>query len=164
MNITVIVGLLLLSAFIVPAIIVIQKQRKNRKQLEDFLKKVESENSMKITEHETWRNKIIGIDFLGQKALFVIRDKTQNVIEIVDLRYVTGCSSERSVVTSEFDKSVQAVSAVRIRFRGRDKAHPDQVFQIYTEEIDTTIGAELRIAEVWVEKFNKSIKKISHAA
>lgn len=164
MSVTTIVGLILLSAFVIPAFIVIQKQNKNKKLLEKFLQGLETEKNIKVTEHETWRNKVIGIDYPGQKALFVIRDKTRNEIQIIDLKHVSGCSVEKSVVTSEFDKSVQAVSAIRIRFRGRDKAHPDQVFTIFSEDIDMTLGAELRIAEAWVAKFSKGLRRIQDAA
>ena len=164
MSVTTIVGLILLSAFIIPAFIVIQKQKRDRKLLEKFLRSLETENNIKVTDHETWSNKIIGIDYANQKALFVIRDKTHNEIQIVDLKHVSGCSVEKSVVTSEFDKSVQAVSAIRIRFRGRDKAHPDQVFTIFSEDIDMTLGAELRIAEAWVAKFSKGLRRIQDAA
>jgi hypothetical protein len=153
-----------LSAFVIPAFIVIQKQKRDRKLLEKFLHSLETENNIKVTDHETWSNKILGIDYANQKALFVIRDKTNNEIQIIDLKHVSACTVEKSVVTSEFDKSVQAVSAIRLRFRGRDKAHPDQVFTVYTEDIDMTLGAELRIAEAWAAKFSKGLRRIQDAA
>jgi hypothetical protein len=164
MNSTIIIGIILLSGFIIPAFFVIRKQNRDKKLLEEFFGNIEKNHQMKVTEHESWRNRVIGIDNDKQKALYVIHDKTEDEIQVVDLRYVTACTVEKNVVTSEFNKSIQAVNSIRIRFRGRDKAHPDQVFILYSEEKDQNLGSELRIAEAWAERFNKLIRKISHAA
>lgn len=164
MSISTIIGLIMLSAFIVPAFIVIQKQRRNKKQLEDFLHQIELEHDMKVTEHEAWRNKIIGLDQTGQKALFVVHDKMHSDIQIIDLKHIAACSVEKQIVTSEFDKTVQAVSSIRIRFRSREKSKPDQLFVLFDEEADMTLGHELNMAEIWTERFVNLLKKLAHAA
>lgn len=119
---------------------------------------------MKVTEHESWSNKIIGIDQDNQKALFVVHDKMHSEIQIVDLKQIAACSIEKQVVTSEFDKTVQAVSSIRIRFRSREKSKPDQLFLLFDEECDMTLGSELRMAEIWSERFGNLLKKHAHAA
>jgi hypothetical protein len=164
MSITTILGLILLSGFIIPAFIVIQKQRLEKKKLEQFLSEFEKEKNIRISEHETWKNKIIGIDYDSQKALLIIRDKTHNESQIIDLNGFSGCSVEKNMVTSDSDSSIQAVDTIRLRFKPRDKFHPFQLFTLFNEEEDQTLGTELRIAEAWVAKFNASIKKLGKAA
>jgi hypothetical protein len=164
MNFTTILGLLLLSGFLIPLWIVIQKQKTEKKKLEQFLSELEKEKNIRISDHETWKNKIIGIDYDSQKALFIIRDKTHNESRIIDLIGFSGCSVEKSMVTSESDSSIQAVAAIKLRFKPRDKSRPDQIFSLFIEEDDQILGAELRIAEAWVAKFNASIKKLGKAA
>lgn len=164
MNFTIILGVLLLSGFLIPLWIVIQKQKTEKKKLEQFLSELEKEKNIRISDHETWKNKIIGIDYESQKALFIIRDKTHNEIRIIDLNGFSGCSVEKSMVTSESDSSIQAVAAIKIRFKPRDKSRPDQIFSLFIEEDDQILGAELRIAEAWAVKFNSSIKKLVRAA
>jgi hypothetical protein len=164
MIVTTIVGLLLLSGFLIPAFIVIQKQRIEKKKLEQFLSEFEKEKNIRISEHETWKNMILGIDYNSQKAIFIIRDKTHNESQIIELHGISGCSVEKTMVTSELDSSIQAVAAVRLRFKPRDKSCPDQLFSLFIEEEDQTLGAELRIAEAWVVKFNASLKKLAKAA
>lgn len=164
MSLTTILGLLMLSIFVIPAFIVIQKQRIEKKKLEQFLSALEKEKNIRISEHETWKNKILGVDLASQKALFIIRDKTHNEIQIIELNGFSGCSVEKNMVTSESDSSIQAVAAIRLRFKPRDNSRPFQSFSLYIEEDDETLGSELRIAEAWAAKFNASIKKLGKAA
>lgn len=164
MSITTILGLLMLSLFVVPAYLVIQKQKKDKKKLEKFLSELENEKNIRLSEHETWRNKIIGVDYGSQKALFIIRDKTHNETQIIDLKEISGCSVDRHVVMSETNKSLQAVDAIRIRFKPRNKSNPDQVMTLFSEENDQTLGSELMIAEAWAQKFNQSIRKLGNVA
>lgn len=164
MSITTIVGLLLLSGFIIPAFIVIQKQRVEKKKLEQFLKELEKDKKIRISEHETWKNKILGIDLNSHIAIFIIRDKIRNECHIIDLHGISGCSVEKTMVTSEVDSSIQAVDTIRLRFISRDKSLPDQLFSLFIEEEDQTLGAELRIAEAWALKFNASLRKLAKAA
>ncbi len=164
MNITLIVGILMLLVFIVPVWIVMQKQKKNRKKLEVYLASLEREKNIKLTEHETWSNKIIGIDSNNGKALFVTEGADGKQVTLVDLHHISRSIVERSTVSSESKSSLQAVTAVRIRFVARSKAHADQVFVLYNEDIDGTIGSEIRMADTWVERFNKLIKSMPKAA
>lgn len=164
MSFTTILGLLLLSGFIIPVFIVIQKQRIEKKKLEQFFSELEKQKNIRFSEHEACKNKIIGIDNGSQKAIFIIRDKTHNESHIIDLRDFSECSVEKNMVTSGSDSSIQAVASIRLRFKPRDKAHPFQLFTLFNEEEDFTLGAELRIAEAWAAKFNAFIKKFGKAA
>ena len=158
MDITIVVGVLMLAAFLVPVGILIQKQKKNRKKLEEYLHSLEKERNMKISEHETWRNKIICIDRDNGKAVFVSQNGSGNQVNVVDLRNVSRCMAEHSTISAESKSSVQAVTGVRIRFVNREKGQPDHVFELFSEEKDQTIGAEIRTAETWVQKFKAGMK------
>jgi hypothetical protein len=164
MNITIIVGIIMLSVFIVPVWIVMQRQKKNRKKLEAYLASLEREKNIKITEHETWSNKVIGLDSEHGNALFVTEGAGGKQVNLVDLHQVSRCIAERSTISSESKSSLQAVSAVRIRFVARNKAYSDKVFVLYNEDTDGTIGSEIRLADAWVERFNKLIKSMPKAA
>ncbi len=164
MIVTTVVGLLLLSGFLIPAFIVTQKQRIEKKKLEQFLSEFEKRKNIRISEHETWNNKIIGVDYASQQAIFIIWDKSHNESQIIDLHGVSGCSVEKTMVISELDSSVQAVAAIRLRFKPRDKSCPDQLFSLFIEEDDQTLRAELRIAEAWAVKINALLKKMAKAA
>jgi hypothetical protein len=164
MNITIIIGLLLLSGFLVPVWIVMQKQNKNKKKLEKLLSDIEVEKKIKITEHETWRDRVIGIDREHGIALFVLKNNEDYKVELVDLHNVSKCVAERSTISSGQGGSIQAVVAVRLRFVGRGKSQPDQIFTLFNEETDQTIGSEIMISEAWAERFNKLIRSMPKAA
>jgi hypothetical protein len=164
MNIIIIIGILMLSAFLVPVWILTQKQKKNRKKLEQYLTSLEREKNLKITEHETWRNKVIGIDRNNGKAIYVIQNADGNLASVVDLMKVSKCMAEHSTISAESKSSYQAVTGVRIRFVYRDKGQPDHVFEVFNEERDQTIGTEIRLAEAWVQKFKEIIKSSTKAA
>lgn len=164
MNITVIIGILMLSAFVVPVWILMQKQKKSRKKLEQYLISLERDKNLKISEHETWRDKVIGIDKDNGKAVFIIQNTDGNLVSIVDLTKISKCMSEHSSISADSKGSVQAVTGIRIRFVNREKGQPDQVFELYNEERDQTVGAELRTAEAWVQKFRTILKNSTKAA
>jgi hypothetical protein len=164
MNITTIIGIVLLSAFIIPVIIVMQKQKREKKRLEKYLSELASEKNIKITRHETWTNKLIGIDDLSGNAVMIQHDADNYQVSVVDLHHITRCEAEKSYTVSETDPSVQAVKQVRIRFTARGKGQRDQTIVLFDEDTDQNLGTEIRIANTWADHFNQFIRKILKAA
>ena len=107
---------------------------------------------------------VIGLDSVHGNALFVTEAAGDKQVTLVDLHQVSRCIAERSTISSESKSSLQAVSAVRIRFITRNKSYSDQVFVLFNEDTDGTIGSEIRIADAWVERYNKLIKSMPKAA
>lgn len=153
-----IIGILVLAAFAIPVAIVMQKQNREKKKLVEMLAQLGQEYQINITEHEAWRNKLIGLDPKSGKAILIIKGADGNDVNIVDLHKFTKCEVEKFAIASETDSSLQAVSQVRIRFTPREKAQKDNHFILFNEESDHTLGVELRIGNDWVEKFNKLLK------
>lgn len=159
-----IIGILVLAAFAVPVAIVLQKQNREKKKLVKMLAQLDQENQISITEHEVWRNKLIGLDPVGKKAVFIVKNPEGNQVNIVDLQKVARCEVEKFAIASETDSSLQAISQVRIRFIPREKSQKDQHFLLYNEEADHSLGVELRIGNDWIEKFNRIVKNGLKAA
>ncbi|HAX95095.1 MAG TPA: hypothetical protein DCY35_01015 [Prolixibacteraceae bacterium] len=153
-----IIGILVLAAFAVPVAIVLQKQNREKKKLVQMLAKLDQENQISITEHEVWRNKLIGLDPVGKKAVFIVKNPEGNQVNIVDLQKVARCEVEKFAIASETDSSLQAISQVRIRFIPREKNQKDQHFILFNEETDQSLGVELRIGNDWIEKFSRIVK------
>ncbi len=153
-----IIGILVLAAFAIPVAIVMQKQNREKKKLVEMLAQLGQEYQINITEHEAWRNKLIGLDPKSGKALLIIKGTNGNDINIIDLHKFTKCEVEKFAIASETDSSLQAVSQVRIRFIPREKNQKDMHFILFNEESDHTLGVELRIGNDWVEKFSKILK------
>lgn len=164
MNLITIIGILMLSAFVVPVIIIMQKQKREKNKLEKLLKEVESENNIRIDRHETWRNKVIGVDTTSGRAVMIHKEDSGNQITVVDLHLFSRCEMVKTMTASEIDSSLQAVKSVKIRFASRDKSKRDQHFVLFEEEIDLDLGSELRIANSWVEQFNNLIRVLLKAA
>lgn len=164
MNLITIIGILMLSAFIVPVIIIMYKQKREKNKLEKLLQEIETENNLRIDKHETWRNKLIGVDTSTGKALLIHRDTDGNHITIADLHHVSRCEVVKTMTASEIDSSLQAVKSIKIRFASRDKSKRDQYFVLFDEDIDLDLGSELRIANTWVEQFNNLIRVLLKAA
>jgi len=153
-----IIGILVLAAFAVPVAIVLQKQNREKKKLVQMLAQLDQENQISITEHEVWRNKLIGLDPVGKKAVFIVKNPEGNQVNIVDLQKVARCEVEKFAIASETDSSLQAISQVRIRFIPREKNQKDQYFILFNEETDQSLGVELRIGNDWIEKFSRIVK------
>lgn len=158
MSTTAIIGIVMLLVFIIPVFIVMQKQRTSKKKLEMQLADIEKENNMKISEHETWNNKVIGLDDSKKVALFVIRNQNDNDVKIVNLHEISKTAPERSIISSEDGSSIQAVSAVRIRFASKDRNKSDSVFTLFDDAADHSINDEIQLANTWSERFNRAIK------
>ena len=159
-----IIGILVLAAFTVPVALLMQKQKREKKNLVQMIAQLEQENQIKIAEHEAWRNKLIGIDPAGTKAVFIVKNADGNQVSIVDLTKFVRCEVDKFAIVSEADSSLQAVSQVRIRFVPREKNQKDQHFILYNEEADQSLGVELRIGNDWIEKFNRIVKNGLKAA
>lgn len=164
MNLIIIIGILMLSVFIVPVIIIMQKQKRERNKLEKILKEVESANNIRIDKHETWRNRLIGVDTSSGKAILILKVATGNQTTLVDLHQVSRCEVVKNITASEIDSSLQAVKNIKIRFASRDKSKRDQYFVLFDEDIDMDLGSELRIGNMWVEQFNNLIRVLHKAA
>ncbi len=152
------IGIGVLIAFALPVVILALKQKKNKKRLELHLSGIEKEHGIKISEHETWRNKIIGLDAAGKKALLVVKEGQENRVSLVNLSHITKCDVEKTTVASDTDVRLQAVGEVRIRFFARQKTEKEQVFVLFRDDTDHNLGPELSIASCWAEKYNRLVK------
>lgn len=158
MSTTAAIGIVMLLVFIIPVFIVMQKQKSSKKKLEIQLANIEKENNLKISDHESWNNKVIGIDNSKKVALFVIRNQNNSDVKIVNLHEITKTAPERSIISPEDGSNIQEVSAVRIRFACKDKNKSDSVFTLFDETSDHTINDEIYLANIWSERFNQAIK------
>ncbi len=158
MDINYIVGIIILAAFVVPVALYTIRQNNKKKALESCLSGIGKDYDIRIFDHQSWGNKIIGLDTAARKAVLITRENQgENLVELVDLSQISKCMVEKSTVASENGGSVDAVREVRIRFVPREKTKKDQLFVIFNDEGGQDLGPELGIATEWTDKFSRLV-------
>jgi len=159
---TIIIGIVLLLAFVIPITIAVRRQKNNKQKLENELAAIGQANQMNISEKEAWKNKVIGLDRQTNKVLFLVRKKPVNEVVVVDLKEYAKCEASRGSrsVESGGKNQYQVVTAVSLRFIPRERTKPDQQLLLYNDDIDFPLDAELRIAEEWADSLNTIMRKM----
>ncbi|HNZ69238.1 MAG: hypothetical protein WBK43_05865 [Prolixibacteraceae bacterium] len=159
MNSIVIIGIIITALIVGPIWWLIHTQGAGKRKLEKELAALGQKEGIEISEHQSWSNKVIGLDREHEKAAFLIQGNPQNKIILADLKKYTGCSVEKKLLENGSKENAILFSSIALCFTPREKSAPALVFPLYTDEEDMTLNNELHIAEEWSGKFNVIIRR-----
>jgi len=159
MNATIITGIIITLLIVGPIWWLIRSQSAGKRKLQKEIASLGTGYDINITEHESWGNKVIGIDRDGDKAACVILSNPSNQVFIADLKKFGRCYVEKNLLNSGSKYDNDVISSINIHFVSREKETPDLIFPIYKESVDVALGNDLQIVEEWVDKFNGVIHK-----
>lgn len=161
MDSTVIIGIVLALVIISPIWWLIRSQGAGKRKLEKEVIAQGNGFTLNISEHESWVNKVIGIDREAEKAAFAIFGTPSNQLFVADLKQFNRCYAEKKLLDTKLKGGMDTISDILIHFVPREKGAADVVFPIYSDATDTSLGNELHISEEWVDKFNGIIHRNS---
>jgi hypothetical protein len=159
MNSTIIVGIIIIAMIIVPIWYLIHSQSTGKRKLEKELAALGKNGEINISEHESWGNKVIGLDRENEKAAFFVQGSPKNKILLADLKKFTKCYVEKNLLNTNNMSNAFIYSSVQVRFSPREKSGEELVFPLFVDHEDMTLSNELQIAEAWSEKLNVIMRK-----
>jgi hypothetical protein len=162
MNSTTIIGIILLFAIILPVWILIRNQNAGKRKLEKEIKTLGKGEDLNISEHESWGNKIIGLDRDGAKVAFVDQRSSDKKIVVVDLKIVSRCYLNKETTPPATKKGSEIVNRISLNFVPNEKGNPEEVITLFLDTVDMTLTNELHIAGEWMDKINVIIRKNTH--
>lgn len=159
MSSTAIIGLIIVAIIILPIWYLIHSLGSGKRKLEKELAALWKGGTLNITEHESWGNKVIGLDREGEIAAFAIFENPHSQVFIADLQQYSKCNMEKTALDTKGKENAMVISHVLIRFVGKEKGTPDVTFPLFGNPEGGTLSNELQIAEEWTEKFNVILRK-----
>jgi hypothetical protein len=161
MNSTVLIGILFAAIIIFPIWFLVLHQSAGKRKLEKEISALGKGHNIEISEHESFKNKVIGIDREGYKGAFAIFNELGNQVLVADLKQYSRCYVDRILLNSGSKYDNEVVSKISLQFVVKTKGIENLVFPVYTDTVDKDLANELMIAQEWADKFNGIIHKIN---
>ena len=155
MNSTLLIGLILIAAIVVPiALLNYKKAKKNAVIKAQF---AEMTKSAIIANQEFWNGYLIAIDEVDKKCFYIHQEDTSCKSQIIDLTQYSSC---RVVTSSSLGTSGTAVDMVELVFTPKIKNAETMSLLFFDAETDGfTLNGELQIAERWQKLCNNCLEK-----
>ena len=159
MNSITIIGIVITALIIIPIWYLIQSQSAGKRKLEKEISALGKGLSISITEHESFKNKVIGIDRDGLKGAMAVFHAGENQLFVADLKLFNRCSVYKELLNSGSKYDNDVISKISLRFSPKNKETQEIWFPVYAESEDRDLANELILAQNWAEKFNMVIHK-----
>ena len=158
MNSVTIIGIILAALIIVPIWFLIMHQNAGKRKLEKEIASLGKGLNISISEHESFKNKVIGLDRDGHKAALAVFNGSENRVYVADLKQYNRCTVTKDLLNSGSRYDNDVVSRVALQFIAREKGKENMTFPVYDEAEDKDLANELVVAQEWAEKFNMLIR------
>ncbi|HNX79438.1 MAG TPA: hypothetical protein PKJ24_06130 [Prolixibacteraceae bacterium] len=159
MNSITIIGIIITALIIVPIWYLIHTQGAGKRKLEKEISALGKGMNISISEHESFKNKVIGIDREGFKGALAVLTPGDHKLYIADLKQFNRCSVNKELLNSGSKYDNDVVNKITLRFTPKNKGTEEVTFPVYSEAEDKDLANELMVAQNWAEKFNLVIQK-----
>ena len=158
-SITIITVLVLLAFCILPIVIMNQKRKKKASESLQLLKNLAEENQCTITEHELFNQIIIGIDKNAHQLFFVRTIEGKKSQQKIYLSDVKRCRMEETGRTVD---SIHVIEKIDLAFAPLASNQKEITLNIYNADYDNlTLSGEIQFAEKWAKLVNDHLKTIN---
>jgi hypothetical protein len=161
MNSITIIGIVFTALIIVPIWLLIRSQSVGKRKLQKEINSLGKGYNIDITEYESWKNRVIGVDRENAKGAFAIINPPESQVFIADLKQYSRCFVDKELLNSGSKYDNNVISKINIRFVARSKETGNLVFPIFLDSVDLNLTNELVIANKWADLFNIIIHKYS---
>jgi hypothetical protein len=144
---TIIIGILSLTFFIVP-IVLIQRNNKKKKGmlLQDF-RQLAGQQQLSISQHDSWDTiYTIGIDSDQKKLLYTRKREGKDQEIVIDLAEVSQCRVNN---LSRETNGNKVIDRIELAFLPRHAKQPEQTLEFYSREESLNLSEELKLSEKW---------------
>ena len=141
-------------------VVIINKNKsKKEKQLFQTLQDLAGESKCQISEHDQWRNSLIGIDKQANRLFYIrttdeiVNRKSVSLGEIQKCRVI---NTNRLVTNNGSNYTV--TDRIELTLTCRDSKTADHLLEFYNTKQDNLIlNGELQLAEKWAKIVNETI-------
>lgn len=153
---TIIIGLIIILACVIPFIIAQTLKRKKTKQAIQQLNQLAFQHGCRITEYEMCGNYLIGVDENELFLFFIKYYDGQYYNQFVDLKNVQLCKIKD---TSRIANNTTIIEKLELVLIPKDKTEQEIRLEFYDNDIAMQLYGELQSIEKWYTLVNKLIVK-----
>ncbi|MBN1821268.1 MAG: hypothetical protein JXR31_02515 [Prolixibacteraceae bacterium] len=156
-----ITGMVLLSAFIIPVIIININSKKKAKGKINRLKSQFLLLGLEPGEYDLWNTYMIGADSQKNIVVYISGDNDHQDVKIIELLQVKKCEVRNSSHLAETKTGNQPVSdSVGLMISFRDEKRESTYLEFFNAEKEAQLDTELILAKKWVEIMNQKTGKV----
>jgi hypothetical protein len=154
------IGIVLISLFILPFVLVGVGKNKEQKMLNRLLLKLAEDNNCKIAQSEFWTDSVIGLDETGKNLFFVHRVNSQDNSEHIKLTDVKSCSiRNHSRNVKMMEGNHMAIDKLELVFIKKEKNSPEVVLEFFNADGSKLYSDEVMLIEKWNKEVNSKLSK-----
>ena len=142
-----IIGLVFLSAIVIPIFIINNNIRKRKNQLLTTLNELSSDKNSKFLDFDFWTNNS-GIGLKGDVLAYFRKTEEAQINEVVDLKDIRKCSLVQFDKNGNQPKSNHEINKLALQLTLSNQKEINLVF-FHADAINFIIGEEFRIAKKW---------------
>lgn len=143
---SIIIGLCILGAVIIPFYLASKRRKKSENSLVREFLATGLKYGIEISETEVWKDRILGIDTTSKKLLYRYKPNGNLTETLVDLKTTASCSPEISYLKSTGDE--QVIESINLNFKMK-KDHSIVSLSVYESDSDLMIYSEYEISQKW---------------
>ncbi|MBK6525381.1 MAG: hypothetical protein IPO32_11790 [Crocinitomicaceae bacterium] len=152
---SIIIGLAILAAVILPFVILsIRKRNKDYQNIQEFIN-TGLKYGLELSETEQWSDRLLGLDPVKRKILFRQFNNDQFTETIFDLNEAKSCSL--LVTNLQTAGASQAPDKIEIVFKQKGNKAVENL-QLYNSETDQVVYTQFEIGEKWTKLINDSLR------
>lgn len=153
---TLIVGVIILAACILPFVLMVRSRKKKEKQLLLKLTGIANNHNFKISMHELFEEFAIGLDEKANQLFFLRKTKENETVQHINLEEVKDC---KVVKTGHSDNNYNTIDKLELQFSFLEKKKQDEFLVFYNSEENTQLSGEILTIEKWVKILNDRLKQ-----
>ena len=142
-----IIGLVFLSAIVIPIFIINNNIRKRKNQLLTTLNELSSDKNSKFLDFDFWTNNS-GIGLKGDVLAYFRKTEEAQINEVVDLKDIRKCSLIQFDKHGNVPRNNHEINKLALHLTLSNQKEINLVF-FHADAINFIIGEELRIAKKW---------------
>lgn len=144
-----IIGLVFLSAIVIPIFIINNNIRKRKNQLLTTLNELSSDKNSKFLDFDFWTNNS-GIGLKGDVLAYFRKTEDAQINEVVNLNEIKKCSLQQFDKHGNVPRNNHEINKLALHLTLNNQKEINLVF-FHADATNFIIGEELRIAKKWLD-------------
>jgi hypothetical protein len=158
--ITIIIGVALIAACIIPFLMMYKKRVGGEGRSLKTLKEMAEQHNCAISKHEFCGDFVMGIDQNRNFVFFVKQKKEEAISQFVDLSGVQICQAVKKTRAVESDnETVSVIERIELFFSPNKKNISETTLELFDDNINMRLSGEFQFADEWSRQINDCLKR-----